>query len=139
MIGRDVEPQPHQLIGKSRSVDLKRYIFAETPAQAPEVEKILLQANETVGLEVNVTSQLRVNADSDHYPFWLKQIPILSFDDGVFHEDYHQPSDTVEKINFSKILAVSRLTYLIAREVANYPNKLKWDESKERVTTNTIN
>ncbi|MEW6730746.1 MAG: M20/M25/M40 family metallo-hydrolase [Acidobacteriota bacterium] len=130
MIGRDVEPRPHQLKGKPKPTDLKRYIFAETSAQSPEAGEILLRANETAGLEINFESNTEVDGGSDHYSFWLKKIPIISIDDGVYHEDYHQPSDTIEKINFNKVLLVSRLIYLTAREIANYQSKLKWQETK---------
>jgi hypothetical protein len=116
------------LKGKSKPKDLKRYIFTEISAQSPEIGEILMRANQTVGLELNYGASPQVQGDSDHYSFWLKKIPVLSIDDGVYHEDYHQPTDTVEKINFDKVLLVSRLTYLIVREVANYPTKLKWND-----------
>lgn len=129
MIGRDVEPRVHQLKGKPKPKELKRYIFTEIAAQSPEIGDILMRANLTVGLELNHETSISVEGGSDHYSFWVKKVPILSIDDGVFHDDYHQPTDTVEKINFDKILLVSRLTYLTAREVANYPTKLKWNDA----------
>ncbi|HRZ41516.1 MAG TPA: M28 family peptidase [Bacteroidales bacterium] len=36
---------------------------------------------------------------SDHYHFYAKQIPVLFFFNGI-HDDYHKPTDVVEKINF---------------------------------------
>ena len=36
---------------------------------------------------------------SDHTSFYLKNIPVLFFFTGT-HEDYHKPSDDVEKVNF---------------------------------------
>jgi Zn-dependent M28 family amino/carboxypeptidase len=128
MIGRDVEPRVHQLKGKPKPKDLKRYIFSEISAQSPEIGDILNRANLTVGLEINFGATTHMQGDSDHYPFWLKKVPVLSIDDGVFHEDYHQPTDTIEKINFDKVLLVSRLTYLVMREIANHPTKLRWNE-----------
>jgi hypothetical protein len=129
MIGRDVEPRAHQLKGKPKPKDLKRYVFTEISAQSPEIGEIIGRANLTVGLELNQATTTQMQGDSDHYSFWIKKIPVLSIDDGVYHEDYHQPTDTAEKINFDKVLLVSRLTYLILREIANYPSKLKWNDA----------
>ncbi len=36
---------------------------------------------------------------SDHYHFYAKKIPVLFFFNGI-HDDYHKPSDVVDKINF---------------------------------------
>ncbi len=55
---------------------------------------------------------------SDHYAFAAKGIPIAFLFDG-FHPDYHQPTDTVEKINYQKIVSAARLFYLVAQELAN--------------------
>ncbi len=128
MIGRDVEPRPHQLQGREKPKDLSRYIYTEIGTQSPEMGEILMQVNKTVGLELNHEVNARVSGGSDHYSFWKKKIPILSIDDGVFHPDYHQPGDTAEKINFEKMVSVTQLTYLIGHEVADYPNKIKWDD-----------
>lgn len=132
MIGRDVEPRPHQLQGREKPKDLSKYIFTEIGTQAQEIGEILMQANKTVGLELNYEVNAKVSGGSDHYPFWKKKVPILSFDDGVFHPDYHQPSDTVEKINFNKMFLVTQLAYLIGRDVANSSSKMKWDD---KITT----
>ena len=39
---------------------------------------------------------------SDHYNFAKNNIPVIFYFNGV-HEDYHKPSDTIEKIDFKKI------------------------------------
>lgn len=54
---------------------------------------------------------------SDHSSFYGKNIPVLFFFTGT-HEDYHRPSDDVEKINFpgeeSVLLYVAGITEAIA-------------------------
>jgi len=42
---------------------------------------------------------------SDHTSFYLKNIPAIHFFTGQ-HEDYHKPSDDVEKINFNGMYAI---------------------------------
>jgi Zn-dependent M28 family amino/carboxypeptidase len=42
----------------------------------------------------------RIYYRSDHYNFARKGVPILFFYDGMLKADYHQSTDTVDKINW---------------------------------------
>ena len=64
---------------------------------------------------------------SDHYNFAKNNIPVIFYFNGV-HEDYHRPSDTIEKIDFSKIKTISKLVFLTAWELANREEKIKLRE-----------
>ncbi len=55
---------------------------------------------------------------SDHYNYALRGIPIIFYFDGA-HEDYHQPSDTADKIDYQKMEAVTRTIFVTASELAN--------------------
>lgn len=55
---------------------------------------------------------------SDHYNFAKNNIPVIFYFNGT-HEDYHQVTDTIEKINFEKLEKISRLIFYTAWEVAN--------------------
>ncbi len=55
---------------------------------------------------------------SDHYNFIKNGIPAIFYFSGV-HEDYHQPGDTVDKIQFEKMTSVVRFIFSTAWEVAN--------------------
>ena len=55
---------------------------------------------------------------SDHYNFAQFGIPIIFYFAGI-HDDYHKPTDTIEKIDFQKLEKVSRLVYLTGWSVAN--------------------
>lgn len=59
---------------------------------------------------------------SDHYNYAKKGIPIIFYFDGV-HEDYHRPTDHVEKIDFAKMEKVTRTIYATAWELANLPKR----------------
>ena len=63
---------------------------------------------------------------SDHYNFAKNNIPVIFYFNGV-HEDYHQPTDTVEKINFDKMEKIARLIFHTAWEVANRKDRVKVD------------
>ncbi len=64
---------------------------------------------------------------SDHYNYAKQNIPIVFFYDHMT-EDYHRPTDDVEKINFEKIEKVSTLITELALRIANLNHKLKLDK-----------
>ena len=61
---------------------------------------------------------------SDHYNFAEKGIPIIFYFSGV-HEDYHKPSDTIDKIHFNLLRKRAQLVFYTAWEIANRPERLK--------------
>ncbi|MBK8002426.1 MAG: M28 family peptidase [Gemmatimonadetes bacterium] len=62
---------------------------------------------------------------SDHYNFARKGIPILFFFNGV-HPDYHQVSDSPDKLNAEKEARILQLVFYLGLEVANAPNRPQW-------------
>ena len=63
---------------------------------------------------------------SDHYNFARKGVPILFFFNGV-HEDYHQPSDHVEKIGAEKESRILKLLYYLGYDIGNAAERPKWN------------
>lgn len=63
---------------------------------------------------------------SDHYNFAKHGIPAIFFFNGT-HDDYHQISDTVEKINFPKMQKIGRLIFHLAWDLANRPDRIVVD------------
>tara|TARA_B100001057_G_scaffold472582_1_gene536023 strand:+ start:448 stop:1488 length:1041 start_codon:yes stop_codon:yes gene_type:complete len=61
---------------------------------------------------------------SDHYNFAKNNIPVIFYFNGI-HDDYHKPSDTIDKINFPKIEKISRYIFLTAWELANREERPK--------------
>ena len=61
---------------------------------------------------------------SDHYNFAKKNIPIVFFFDGN-HPDYHKPTDTSDKINFSILEERAKLIFMTGWEVANLDWRLR--------------
>lgn len=71
---------------------------------------------------------------SDHYNFAKKGIPVVFFFDDM-REDYHRPTDDVEKINFEKILKTAILSSNIALHAANLDHKVIVDKKAEEMPT----
>jgi hypothetical protein len=64
---------------------------------------------------------------SDHFNYARKGIPIIFYFDGV-HEDYHQPGDSVDKIDFEKMQKVTRTIFMTMWELANAANRPRVDK-----------
>lgn len=64
---------------------------------------------------------------SDHFNYAQKGVPIVFYFDGE-HEDYHRPSDQVEKIDFQKMEKVARTVYVTAWELGNNATRPKVDK-----------
>lgn len=69
---------------------------------------------------------------SDHYSYAAKGIPIVFYFTGT-HPDYHQPSDTVDKIIFDKVARIAQLAYETGRRVANLDHMVERDNKGPRV------
>ncbi len=64
---------------------------------------------------------------SDHFNYAQNGIPIVFWFDGV-HEDYHQPSDTPDKIDYAKMEKVTRTIFLTLLEVSDLKERPKIDK-----------
>lgn len=56
-------------------------------------------------------------ADSDHHPFLAAQIPAVMLHTGK-HDDYHRPTDDVDKLQFDGLRQITRLLLLLTLHVA---------------------
>lgn len=86
---------------------------------------VIQEQNRAAGLDLST----RLDADHtlnvlfrcDHLPFLLSGVPAVWFFGG-FHPGYHEPSDTVDKLNFPKMKKVIRLAYDTAVALADAPH-----------------
>ena len=62
---------------------------------------------------------------SDHYNFARKGVPILFFFNGT-HEDYHQPSDTPDRIDAEKESRILKLLYFLGQDIGNAAARPQW-------------
>jgi len=63
---------------------------------------------------------------SDHYNFAKHGIPCIFYFNGT-HEDYHRPTDTIDKINFPLLKRRTQLIFHTAWELANSPDRVALD------------
>ncbi len=102
------------ILGYSRSQDLKQTVS---------------RMNQATGLDLHFrydNQELNLLRRSDNWPFLKKDIPILFFNTGL-HPDYHQPTDTPDKLNYPKMERIVRLVFLTSWEIANSSQTPKFD------------
>ena len=93
---------------------------------SPTWEESLSEANKE-GLKL-ITSESGVGP-SDHTSFYLQDIPVLHFFTGQ-HEDYHKPTDDLEKVNFQGIAIIKEMLINLLT-ILNDEGKLEFTKTKD--------
>ncbi len=65
---------------------------------------------------------------SDHYNFAQKGVPVIFYFNGE-HEDYHQPTDTAEKLNYPLLEKRTKLIFATAWYLANSETRIEVDKA----------
>jgi peptidase M28-like protein len=65
----------------------------------------------------------RIYFRSDHWNYAKHGVPIIFYFDGT-HVDYHRPTDTVDKIDFTKMTKITRLVFETGWRIANLDHRL---------------
>ncbi len=120
MVGRNEETSEEKA---SDNIDTIHLVGSKRISM--ELHNLIIELNKYVGFKFEY-DQEDVYTRSDHYSFAAKGVPIAFMFSG-FHPDYHQPTDTLDKINFDKIANAGRLFYLVANAVANQDKRLAHD------------
>ena len=63
---------------------------------------------------------------SDHWNFAKNNIPVIFYFDGI-HEDYHKPSDEIDKIEFDLLRKRTQCIFYTAWEIANREKRIALD------------
>ena len=125
MIGRYYNNQPGWrdtivVIGREHST---LGAVANTTAQRhPELRMSLID---------DLWPQERFYFRSDHFNFARKGVPILFFFNGV-HPDYHQVSDSPDKIDAEKAARITQMVFYIGLDVANTTERPQWNPESRR-------
>jgi membrane-associated protease RseP (regulator of RpoE activity) len=98
------------MVGRMRENRLTIY----GTASAKELSPIIVDAARDLGLEIRESNGI---GRSDHMSFYNKKIPVLHFFTGI-HPDYHQPTDTWDKLNYDGMAKVTDLVLTTTRKLA---------------------
>ena len=121
MIGRNEEHTPDSLgayeltAAASNQLNLVGAVFSR------DLEKLLAREAPAAGLALSTKfdrdSSMRALFRCDHLPFLQKGVPAVWLFGG-FHPGYHEPADTVDRLDFEKMARVVRLTVGAVRALA---------------------
>ena len=122
MIGRNETPSPQTDGLLQIDKDTSNELNLIGTINSPDYREVVEAANRRVGLRLNYRwdqdAALNIFQRSDQFPLALHDIPAVWWFTG-FHPDYHQASDTVEKINFVKMEKIVRLAFLTGQALAD--------------------
>ena len=113
MVGRNEESQSERAADNVDSIHLIGSQKGRT-----RLHELIQEANRYVGFRFEYDEE-SIFDRSDQYNFYAKGVPV-SFLFGGFHPDYHEPTDTIDKINFQKVVSAARLNYVTAYIVAEH-------------------
>jgi len=97
--------------------------------------KILMDINKQTLIQMNMQGDYTYNDPnhpemyfyrSDQINFVRHDIPALFYSTGT-HKDYHQPTDSPDKIDYQKLKKVTDFTFMVGYNIANYKGKIVVD------------
>jgi hypothetical protein len=122
MIGRDEKPSPQTDGVIDIPGDTTNRLNLIGTLYSPDFLHTIERENEHIGLTLDDRFErdtaLGIFFRSDQFPFILHDVPALWFFTG-FHPDYHHVTDTVDKIDFTKMTKIVRLSYLTLFAIAD--------------------
>jgi len=106
------------MIGRAAEKDGKT-LMQVTPSFQHEKYSSIVQDGVALGARFGITfiSGDQYYQRSDHYNFAVKGVPVVFFCDGE-HPDYHQVSDSADKLDYVRMEAVARLAFWTGWQVA---------------------
>lgn len=120
----------------TKHADNPHYIYViGADRLSSELHRINEAANATYSkLELDYTYNAKNDPNryyyrSDHYNFAERGIPAVFYFSGT-HQDYHRTTDTVDKINFDKMVRIAQLVFHTTWELANRDQRIQVDVKK---------
>lgn len=112
MVGRNAENDTEHIPASIQMIHL-----VGSKRISTELDRAIQDANKFLNFTFSYSAE-DVYTRSDHYNFAKHGIPIAFLFDG-FHPDYHEPTDTVDKIDWAKLTNSAKLYYIVAMRSAN--------------------
>lgn len=108
------------MIGRNKTeLDITHVVSFFSP-EKPEFGEWI--KNDIEKYRLNLTPEVRpmneVPGGSDHIPFQQKGVPVIFYNTDL-HPDYHKPSDHADKINYDKVVDITKIAYLNLWNMAN--------------------
>ena len=124
-LGRHVAMINLEKLGRAPDRPLTAEATGTSPAWGELIQRI------TSGTTISVKLLPFIVPDSDHYPFAMSGIPAVTFLVPT-RDDSHQPTDTADKIDYTKVVEYARLALLATLAVADSATKIPYTDVRGR-------
>ncbi len=114
------------MIGRALGDVMNEYVFVLGSENAPRLRKLVTEVKPDKGLTVGRIGVDIIGTRSDYGPFRDKQIPFLFFSTGE-HRDYHQSSDTPDKVDYVKLRRIACWIRDLTKRLAEDDEAPTWD------------
>lgn len=132
MVGRvKAEGDTAQYIRGEKNLIERDGIYVVTGKRSKELDSLNSRICAEMGLKPDGSMSESYIGRSDYYHFHRNGIPILGYSTGI-HEDYHQVTDEISKIDFPKMKTVAQLAFRVGYEVANKKERIIVDKPLEQ-------
>jgi len=102
------------MIGRLRKQRLEMYGTRSSAG----LRELIARQNVDGAIAIDFTWEMK--DDSDHWPFFIRNIPSLMFHTGL-HDDYHRPSDDPERVNNEGMHDITKLLVRTVDAAADAP------------------
>jgi len=126
MVGRSAEKEPEKVEANEKSLAGPNGLYIVSGNQSSELMEISDEICKELGLIPSDELTKAFLTRSDYYHFYKNGVPILGLSTGL-HEDYHKPTDELDKIDYTKMKRVAKYCFLVANKVANQKKRIEVD------------
>ncbi|MEN8115508.1 MAG: M20/M25/M40 family metallo-hydrolase [Bacteroidota bacterium] len=126
MVGRSAEKEPEKGAELNKSLAGPNGLYIVSGNQSSELMKISDAVCKDLGLIPSDELTKSFLTRSDYYHFYKNGVPILGLSTGL-HEDYHKPTDELDKIDYNKMKRIADYCFLVANKVANQKKRIVVD------------
>ncbi len=126
MIARDEAHTPQTRGRLQLRTDTSDVLNLVGGAYSPDLVAAIRRANKATRLRLDGKFDRDSSQNTlwrcDHFPFLAEHVPAIWFFGG-WHPGYHEPSDTMDRLNYQKLEAVIRLAMATAQALAESPTR----------------
>lgn len=113
------------MVGRLKNDDLTVY----GTGTAKGFEELVTKINDREPFHFKIKREPGGLGPSDHQTFYLAKIPVFHFFTGL-HNDYHRPSDDVDKLNIEGMRRIGEFVTEFALAIANEPQPPEFQTAK---------
>lgn len=119
-----------ELIGRTLGDLPLPAVFVMGGEHAPGLRRLVDGVSSPGNLQVSHLGVDLVGVRSDYGPFKGEKVPFLFFSGGE-HRDYHQPTDTADRLDYQRLSHITQVIRDVVREVAMAEETPVWSDQPE--------